>query len=929
MNPIIEIGSDALNNHSFARGDATREPGGAQHNEGIGVSSFLAALSSGFMIFMLQLVLFLLLRNKLRRISMRIKQQIRPKQVDLEPVGFFASIKQSWNRKDLDIAKKCGLDAYFFLRYLRTLLFLFAPLSALVIPVLIPLNYVNGRGHHLDADRFAKSGVNNSQVTGLDTLAWGNIRSSNSQRYWAHLVMSVATVAWVCALFFYEMKAYIKVRQTYLTSADQRMRPSTATILVDSVPTQICNDRDLRSLFNHFPGGVKNIWINKDLTLLLQMIDKRNKIVQQLEVAETILIKNTHYAEQGRRSKSRATPHIVSENIRIQERSNEDSRGFWTTDCEKYNSSGLWHMFLGKRDRPTHRLPIVGLHWLSCIVPFSKKVDTISWCRKELDELNGRIEEHQQLSDDLLPANSAFIQFNTQIAAHMACQSEIHHLPEHMTPKSIGFSPDEIIWPNLALSYKSTWVRTIMTYGVLIMTLSFWSVPVAWTGALSQVDQLVQTYDLFSFIDNAEVLRQITSVIAGLLPTMALATLLVLLPVLLQYLADFKGVKTYSSKEEFVQTFYFAFLFIQVFLVVSIASFFTASIKELVSNVQDMEEASEVVKILARNFPKSSNYFFSYMVLQSFSTSSATLLQMSSLVSHYILGPLFDVTARDKWIRKMGPRSVKWGSTFPVYTNFACIALIYCIISPLISVFAVLTFGLMWLSQRYTILNFYQTDHDTGGVLYPRALNQTFTGVYVMELCLTGLFFLVKDENGNAVCSAHAVIMVLVLVATVLFQTFLNWRFAPLFRFLPVDLGMQNVTMVSQKKQVKSVSQLQQRFLGDATNMNEATGMKISSLDQIIGSMNENFPTTLRDVPEEHNKLLIKEAFKHYALTVRRLTIWIPQDTIGVIDDEINQCRKVSSSISMSNLGAGLDDRGRVVCRGKPPDFSEFTYVKL
>ncbi|KAM0539664.1 hypothetical protein ACHAO7_011959, partial [Fusarium culmorum] len=84
---------------------------------------------------------------------------------------------------------------------------------------------------------------------------------------------------------------------------------------------------------------------------------------------------------------------------------------------------------------------------------------------------------------------------------------------------------------------------------------------------------------------------------------MALATLLVLLPVLLQYLADFKGVKTYSSKEEFVQTFYFAFLFIQVFLVVSIASFFTASIKELVSNVQDMEEASEVVKILARNLP--------------------------------------------------------------------------------------------------------------------------------------------------------------------------------------------------------------------------------------------------------------------------------------------------------------------------------------
>lgn len=547
---------------------------------------------------------------------MKIKQQIRPMQVNLEPLGFLASIERSWNRKDLDIAKKCGLDAYFFLRYLRTLLFLFAPLTALVIPVLIPLNYVNGRGHHLDADRLAKSGVNNSQVTGLDTLAWGNIRPSNSQRYWAHLVMSVATVAWVCALIFYEMKAYIKVRQTYLTSADQRMRPSTATILVDSIPTQICNDRDLRYLFNHFPGGVKNVWVNKDLTVLLQMINERNRIVQQLEVAETILIKNAHYAEQRRRGKSRAgceevASHITSKNIRTQEVGNDngDSRGFLTTDCEKYNSSGLWHIFLAKSDRPTHRLPIMGLPWLSRIAPFSKKVDTISWCRKELDELNGRIED-QQLYDDHLPANSAFIQFNTQIAAHMACQSEIHHLPEHTTPRSIGFSPDEIIWPSLALSYKSAWVRTIMTYGVLIMTLSIWSVPVAWTGALSQVDQLVQPYGLFSFIENAEVLRHAISVIAGLLPTMALPTLLILLPVLLQYLAEFKGVKTYSSREEFVQTFYFAFLFIQVFLVVSIASFFTASIKELVSNVQDMQKASEVAKILAQNLPKSSKLLF-------------------------------------------------------------------------------------------------------------------------------------------------------------------------------------------------------------------------------------------------------------------------------------------------------------------------------
>ncbi|KAK2667031.1 10TM putative phosphate transporter, extracellular tail [Fusarium oxysporum f. sp. vasinfectum] len=317
------------------------------------------------------------------------------------------------------------------------------------------------------------------------------------------------------------------------------------------------------------------------------------------------------------------------------------------------------------------------------------------------------------------------------------------------------------------------------------------------------------------------------------------------------------------------------------------------------------------------------------MVLQSFSTSAATLLQVGSLISHYIVAPMFDVSPRDKWFRKMKPHSVKWGSVFPVYTNFACIALIYCIISPLISVFAILTFGLIWLAQRYAILNFYRSDHDTGGVLYPRALNQTFTGLYVMELCLTGLFFMAKDEKANAVCTAHAIIMAIALVATVLFQAFLNWRFAPLFRFLPVDLGNDEVTMTGQKKQVKDDLQLQQMVLEDVSNIDERNEVSEDLRTNTNNKLSTEFPTTLEEVPINKREILVNEAFKHYALTVRQPIIWIPRNGLHVSKDEIDQCKQISGSIDMSNDGAYLDDHGRVVCHDKPPDFSEFAYVKL
>ncbi|EXL39487.1 hypothetical protein FOCG_17912 [Fusarium oxysporum f. sp. radicis-lycopersici 26381] len=918
------------NNDHLTRGEGSRQPGGAQVDQGIGVSSFIAALSSGFAIFMLQLLLFLLLRNKLGRIfnEPKIKQRTRLSKPDVRSLSLISSIKLSWNSSDSDIARDCGLDAYFFLRYLRTLLLAFFPIATLVIPVLIPLNYVDGRGHQLDADGRAAKDHDNAQVTGLDTLAWGNITPHNAHRYWAHLVISILTIAWVCALFFYEMRAYIEIRQTHLTSAEHRSRPSAATILVDSIPAKMCTDSELRKLFNHFPGGVKNIWINRDFSLLLQLIDRRDTIVQQLEVAETTLIRNAHYAwKKGKAGYWRRLFRGNSKSTGIQGTSGNrpDPHESPSTDCEKDNSSGLWEKFLSRSDRPTHRLPGLGLRWLFDGAPFFEKVYTI----KELEELNIRIEKQQTCYAELPSANSAFVQFRTQMAAHMACQSVIHHLPEHMAPRSIGFSPDEIIWRNIALSYKAGWVRAVITYVILFLMISLWSLPVAWTGALSQVDQLIQGSDLLSFIGRTEALRHVISAVAGLLPTTALTVLLILLPFLLEYLADFKGVKTYSLRQEFVQTFYFAFLFIQVFLVVSIASFFTASIKELATNVRGVQQASVVVNILAQNLPKASNYFFSYMVLQSFSTSAATLLQVGSLISHYIVGPVFDVSARDKWFRKTKPHSVKWGSVFPVYTNFACIALIYCIISPLISVFAILTFGLIWLAQRYAILNFYRSDHDTGGVLYPRALNQTFTGLYVMELCLTGLFFMAKDEKANAVCSAHAIIMAIALVATVLFQAFLNWRFAPLFRFLPVDLGNDEVTMTGQKKQVKDDLQLPQMCLEDVSNMDEKNEVSEHPRTNTTNKLSTEFPTTLKEVPKNQREILVDEAFKHYALTVRQPIIWIPRDGLHVSEDEIDQCKQISGFIDMSNDGAYLDDHGRVVCHDKPPDFSEFAYVKL
>lgn len=102
--------------------------------------------------------------------------------------------------------------------------------------------------------------------------------------------------------------------------------------------------------------------------------------------------------------------------------------------------------------------------------------------------------------------------------------------------------------------------------------------------------------------------------------------------------------------------------------------------------------------------------------------------------------------------------------------------------------FNVITFGLFWVVYRYNTLYVTKFRFDTGGLLFPTAVNQLYTGIYVMELSLIGLFFLVRDAQGQPTCTPHAIIMIVVMVLTVGYQLLLNEAFGPLMRYLPITL---------------------------------------------------------------------------------------------------------------------------------------------
>ena len=813
-------------------------------------------------------------------------------------------------------------------------------MALVILPILLPINAVHGRGPDFAVGNFNSSAWQN--VTGLDRLAWGNVPPTKTNRYWAHLVLAVGVVIYTCFVFFDELRGYIRLRQAYLTSPQHRLRASATTVLVTAIPTKWCTFEALDGLYDVFPGGIRNIWINRNFDELNDKIKRRNKIAKTLESAETNLIKNAKKAhlekqkkeakkaggkgakadklkaanEQGlamaqtdgissgdphqvrhtvdealaessaepsrEQSQDRKKPwvpipvlgqgidavghgigtigktifgglrnveHGVDERLNTtggfapepieargeprndrhklgldgsrsrsvspevsQHRAHDASRRdehpslrdvsndttvrqstsqadrenqglgidgapidpqvnrnsahsdvvhnpqrlgevkdnhksrfkFWehkkvvpygipspiphgqeedefplsrpspmTPGCnpqavingpgsqqglekgkkssktskkseakdsqrkartypsainESYDpNSGepLWKKYLKDKDRETMRLPIFGWDWMISLPLLGKKVDTINYCRQEVARLNLEIEQDQKEPEKFPLMKSAFIQFNHQVAAHMACQAVSHHTPAQMAPRVVEISPDDVIWDNMSITWWESYIRTGAVIVIVCGMVIGWAFPVTFTGLLSQIAYLGDNVSWLSWLKKIPLTIQ--AIIQGILPQALLALLLFLLPIILRFLSKTQGDHTGMAVEMSVQRYYFAFLFVQVFLVVSISSGITTVINELAHTPQ------MATTILATNLPKASNYFFSYLLLQAFSVSAGALVQVWQLIQWFILAPLLDSTARQKWQRQVNLPNMQWGSFFPVYTNLACI----------------------------------------------------------------------------------------------------------------------------------------------------------------------------------------------------------------------------------------------------------------
>jgi len=227
-----------------------------------------------------------------------------------------------------------------------------------------------------------------------------------------------------------------------------------------------------------------------------------------------------------------------------------------------------------------------------------------------------------------------------------------------------------------------------------------------------------------------------------------------------------------------------------------------------------------------------------------------------------------------------------------------------------------------YFAWRYNVLFVTDTKIDTRGLIYPRALKQLFTGIYLAELCMIGLF-------GASEAPIPVALMVVFTVFTLLFHLSLNSALDPLLYNLPQSL-------LAEEEARYRAADVEAGPAAVTTNESSAAGEKngvsngkapadaaaVPKRGGILGRFLKPWVfadyETLRQLVPRHEDVDLhnlysaevnRDAYLPPTVTSAVPLLWIPHDAAGVSRQEVAHTSKV---IPITDEGCELDEKGQL-----------------
>lgn len=564
--------------------------------------------------------------------------------------------------------------------------------------------------------------------------------------------------------------------------------------------------------------------------------------------------------------------------------------------------------------RPKHRDSAIPL---PC---FGRKVDSIEFYHNQIKELNHSIGEKQHDAANFKQVNSAFIEFNQQVAAHMAAQSLMHKESMQMAPRYIQIAPSDIIWENMNIKSYERMLRRFVSISITTVIIIFWAVPVVFVQAVANINELAKVLPFLSVINRLG--PSIVGIIQGILPAIALSILISLVPIIFTILSTKEGIPQKSFVQLSVLHKFFFFQLIDVVLVSTLSGGILTMIEQI-KNIAS--NPFGIINTLSENLPKASTFFITFVMLQSTNQSGQAMLQLVPYILSYIM-PMFATTPRDIYTQKRTCPNVNLGTLIPAQTIIFVLGLEYGVISPLILPFVCLFFVLQYFVYLYQFLYVYEIPFETAGRAFPRAIRHVYIGLFISQLTLIGLFAIRSGARGQMG------LMIATLICTAFALYYYDRAFKPLFKYLPVSTFEDEE--VSDPKKTDAITPDDVHHDDFEKEAQKPSYISDNSSDHVSEVVIERAPISyeayrardelLTRLREEENRskeeiakdsaniiataksLYASESYMHPSTYISNPTIWIPEDDIGISQKEIKE---------LNSLGIQGSSRGAAVVR--------------
>lgn len=905
--------------------------------------------------FIVEILVFLLLFRHLSSLFWpRITSIAARERIILKtPDSMFGWIKPLFTSEQV-ILEKCGLDEYLFVRYFNLLLRMFVLITIITVPI---LPYLNSRG--------------GSGQTGLKAFSILNISTQTQGYCWVHLAAAFIITLYICNETRKEKLNFVHTQRRLHLSPEHRDKPSLTTILITNVPELLRSDFALRQAFQKFPGGIRNISILRDYSMLDKAIHTRDFWLRKLEWAETCLIKDGEIAYRKKNA------HISDHQWDLKAKLLAMGRGLWTYNPEdwegrhdeaaSHEGSVIHHCNRSdsgsssdgsnstrnsdedgcsdtesvvvsethendynpdeaqSTDEPRAQVNQQFFEGIdNKIQPFDPGAEPVHpqelW-KEHLDELTYGVEIDQprknlaRLNETILEAkkdtysrlDAAFVTFNTQQAAIMASNSQLHFGLEEACVE-LAPEPHDIQWGHL--SHQASYHFVLRGCHYLLAALPF-----IWLPALT-----------------AEVLKKYGSIKFSSTVKYAI---LVVLPSFAQWFSICLW-NIVASKRPYISHTKAGLLEFELLFAWSIwwgvlIALVPLGPLDTLTNITD--DGTYIVMGIARNIVEAADWYLLLILIAALNITGAYTLNPPGLVLICRGSPS---TPRQVWERGRSIPPMIWQQSYVAVQAMALTGMLFSVTAPFVVPLLIPPCALVILSLRYNIIYVNRQRYSTHGAFFLRALQHLFFGLYLFEILLFTLFAdSYRFPCGVANYLRFAAIALLALI-TLAFHIHFH---ISLHRDLTATNWLDDAAAVAAAEQNPNnlpPSPISPPTTSPSTNPLDAT---------LPGAL------TLHDLWPEERAALINAVYLHPGAKVPRAVVWLPRDNSGVSDDEIllteARCERKEekedggevwrSLVLASNCGAavggcgggGGGTKGGIVVARAAPDWEQIWEVAV